>query len=149
QASVSTDGLSADLSEALISINDALAYCDERQTFLTTQIARPFFVAAKEALDRFARSAKGRLIANIRPRLPSTEILSKRYPLQSVGREIRIAIPLRNDGPGKALNVSVSFISGSDKIAFQREDLVVGNISAGDFSVVLQSMVIEPVDELG
>ena len=79
--------------------------CERIGTFVTTEYALPFLkhleMAATAMKDRFSAE----FACNIS--VPKAALrVEKRYPLHLIGSEIEIFIPLNNDGPGVAQNVT-------------------------------------------
>lgn len=68
----------------------------------------------------------------------------KRQPLHEEGRELRLAIPLRNQGPGIAIAVSAVIETGSQDLVFGSNELLLGKVLPEDFSAVFATMVITP-----
>src|SRR5262249_6012839 len=73
---------------------------------------------------------------------PGSRVLQKRQPLHEEGREILIAVPLRNFGPGVAIGVTALLETDSQEIIFESTDLLLGNIAPGEFVAVFQALVL-------
>lgn len=129
-------------------IADQLKFCDDHQNYLVESCYRRFLEAADQAVEKVLQAVRGRFLAPVSARLASGETLQKRYPLREPGRRIEIAIPLRNGGPGIAQNVQVSVEGDIEKLLFAHEELVLGNVSAGEFAAVFEAEVMSPADSL-
>jgi hypothetical protein len=78
--------------------------------------------------------------------LNSQDCLQKRYPIREQGRVIQILIPLRNEGPGRAMGLSAQ-ITSNDELLIEKEDILLGNIPPGPFVIAAKAMVITPAPE--
>jgi len=57
---------------------------------------------------------------------------------------MQIALPLRNTGPGSAMDVQITATSESPNVTLQTETIMLGNVIPGDFSVAIDARVIAP-----
>lgn len=112
-----------------------------RPSFLTTDCLRPFLENASRALDSFLDGMHGRLAAEIVRADRKAGELQKRYPLHEEGRELRVFVPFRNDGPGTAHDVTFNISSPTDGVAVANETFSLGAVSPGEFSVALDVLV--------
>lgn len=129
-------------------IEEQIGYSEKHMTFLSQGYYKVFLVTSLQALDNFFSSVRGQMVATIRPRLTEQGVLQKRYPFREVGRTARIAIPLRNEGPGTALDVSVRVEVDAEKLIFQNDEVRIGSVLAGDFSPVLDCEVMNESDSI-
>lgn len=113
-------------------------------TFLRQEFLTPFLVTCATLLSQFLESLRGRFAANIAWGGASGLELQKRYPLHEPAREIQIAIPLRNSGPGMAMDVRITVSNTSNDVALGGETIMLGNVLPGHFSVTLDAMVVSP-----
>jgi hypothetical protein len=136
--------LVTDIDECRRSIGEARTVVIDNGTFLAIDFLKPFADSAERALEMFIASTQGRFsTAIVRGGLPSKE-LQKRYPLHEAEREIVITVPLRNMGPGLAMNVRARANASSDDIVFNSNLVSVGNVLPGHFSVGLDALVVNP-----
>jgi hypothetical protein len=143
--------LAADIMDCATAVQEQISFCQTHLNFVTHGYYLPYLRIVEGALDKFFQTVRGRFQAAITPRLTESGQLQKRYPFREMGRRIRLAIPLRNSGPGTAMNVSARIEADCDKILFESEELLLGNIAPGDFSAVYEAEVMatsESVDLL-
>ena len=145
QLNSDNDTLSIDIREAEDELARGLSFCESTFTFLTREFVHPLLLASHESLNSFVSSAKRRLSANIIPNLPPDDTLQKRYPLHIEGREVLISIPMRNEGPSRALGVTAQIVPASDDFVFEKDEVLLGNIPQGDFSLVAKMMALRPI----
>jgi hypothetical protein len=74
------------------------------------------------------------------------DYLQKRYPFDEEGRVIQLLIPLKNQGPGRAIGLAAQ-ISSNAELLFEKEEILLGNILPGPFVLAAKAMVITPVPE--
>jgi hypothetical protein len=145
QLNSDNDSLSIDIREADDELARGLSFCESAFTFLTREFVRSFLLASRASLNAFVSAAKRRLSANIVPKLPPDDTLQKRYPLHIEGREVLISIPMQNEGPSRALGVIAQIIPADDDVVFEKDEVLLGNIPRGDFSVVAKMMAVRPI----
>jgi AAA+ ATPase superfamily predicted ATPase len=113
----------------------------ESKSFLTSGYLSPFLTVCHSVLSDFLKSRKSKIEATIEwGQGPGCE-LQKRYPLHEPEREIQIAIPLRNVGPGLATDVRVTVTSESPSITLNNSTVMLGNVVPGEFSVTIDVLV--------
>ncbi|KZK84862.1 Archaeal ATPase [Pseudovibrio sp. Ad13] len=139
--------LAADVDSCERSINDALDLVEENPSFVTLEYLKPFLLCTSKLLHEFIDSLRGRFTAHVEQGWSGTT-LPKRYPLLEVDRDLRILVPFRSGGRGAATDVRVSVVSDSQKILFLNDEIALGNISPGKFSVALSVNVLEPSSEV-
>jgi hypothetical protein len=125
-------------------IEDALEDTQDNGSFLFRDLVIPFLKVAEHVLQRFINSARGRFSAKIVCLVRDGDALPKRYPLYDASREIQIKAPFRNTGPGIAIGVRATIEVTSGNVVLQTPDIVIGDVSVGDFSLAFDVMVIEP-----
>jgi hypothetical protein len=118
-------------------------------TFLTQEFLYSFLLTSERIVSAFVTTLRGRFATSITLSRPSGSDLQKRYPLHESGREIQIAIPFRNFGPGLATNLEISATSATDDIVVAGTSINLGNVLPGDFSVVLDALIIAPIGQFG
>lgn len=126
------------------SIQDGLGTENENGSFLFYDFLLPFLERCQQALRRFIDSARSRFSSRIIGIVREGEALPKRYPLHETAREIQIRVPLRNVGPGLAIDVRAEISITAEGVALQTPKVVLGDVSHGDFSLPFDAMVIEP-----
>ncbi|OXT01963.1 hypothetical protein B7H23_03225 [Notoacmeibacter marinus] len=134
--------LAADLGACERAIDDARRLATQYPSFVTVEYLEPWLQCASERLHEFTHSLRGRFTAVVAQDWIG-EDLPKRYPLMEEGRELRILVPFRSDGRGAAMNVRVSVASESTQVLFLNEEIALGNVSPGKFSVALDVSIID------
>jgi len=134
-----------DYEECVRSISDARLAGQENGSFLAVDYLNPFLTNVAIVIEDYLASVRARFQTAVRwPR--ATKELQKRYPLHEEGRAFPVLIPLRNDGPGLATDVRISTTISGDDVYIPSQTLSLGNVLPGDFSVVLEAMVIRPTE---
>jgi len=139
--------LAADVENCENVIADADRLVAASPSFVTDRYLAPFLAGARERLGEFIRSLRGRFTASISQDWVG-EDLPKRYPLLEVGRDLRILIPFNSDGRGAATDVTVKVSSDSQSILFTNDDIALGSVSPGNFSIGLDAHVFDPADDV-
>jgi hypothetical protein len=139
----STANYAVDLADCRETIVAQESYCKGTNNFLTKGYFNSFLLAADQALEKFSEAARGRFSTTLSHRLPENLTLQKRYPLHE-GRDIRIAVPLCNHGPGMGLAVRASIETDSGEVVFAGGEIALGNVPPGNFSAVFDALVIAP-----
>tara|TARA_R110000782_G_scaffold186017_3_gene276044 strand:- start:1999 stop:5196 length:3198 start_codon:yes stop_codon:yes gene_type:complete len=137
--------LAADVETCDRAIIDARRVVTEYPSFITVTYLDPWLQCASALLDKFIESLRGRFTAKISPDWTEAN-LPKRYPLSEKGRELRLLVPFNNVGRGAATDVRIAVSSESQQILFLNEEIVLGSVSPGKFSVALDLLVLEPCD---
>ena len=118
----------------------------ELSNFLVQDHLLPFLNVSETIITQFANSQREQFRTEVIWGGTNSTELPKRYPLHEPGREIQILIPLHNTGPGIATDVRVIVNLGPEEIVLGAENIFLGNINPGDFSVTCNAMVISRVD---
>ena len=114
----------------------------DSDTFLSADFLNPFLRTCEILLSVFFETQRAKFETKIV--LASPPELEKRYPLQVVGRELHITLPLRNVGPGLATDVRVTFSSSNGDVALANKSVALGNVLPGEFSATVAAEVINP-----
>lgn len=128
-------------------IDDAVKMMTENQSFLSAEVFLPLLNTTRRCVSAFLEKVKTQYQARI-TRGWVTNALAKRYPLNEEGREFSIVVPLRNEGTGLALDVVVEVLTSSDHVTFANSSTNIGSVNPGDFSVVLDALVVEACPEM-
>lgn len=136
--------LLTDIDECNRAIEAARQEARATPTFLTADFLIPFLANAENAVSGFVETLRGRFSASISLARVTGSQLQKKYPLHESERELEIVIPLRNSGPGLATNVEVTATTASDDVMLGSELVNLGNVLPGEFSVILEVIVISP-----
>jgi len=139
-----SSSLTSDIDECISAISNARRVGSENGSFLFHDFAAPLLSAAEVALGDFVKATQGRFTADIVLASESVDPLQKKYPLHEEGRDIEIRIPLRNAGPGIALDVSITPVSDTDAVAVSAQPVQLGDVLPGDFSVSISALIVEP-----
>jgi hypothetical protein len=120
---------------------------ESNPSFLAQDFVRAFFSSADRLCSSLNIEARGQLQATIAAARDSSQLLEKRYPLHEVGRTIGVSVPLRNEGPGVAIDVSAQITVAADTVATNGQPLLIGDVPQGSFSLFFECLVIEPTRE--
>ena len=119
--------------------------CERIGTFVTIEYAVPFL----ERLKKSAAMMKDRLSADFACRIsvPRTaRKVEKRYPLHLVGSTIEVSVPLNNDGPGVAQNVTTYCVVDHGEVT--NAEINLGTVKPGPFVLTLLIELTDPRIEL-
>lgn len=111
-------------------------------SFVTVTYLEPWLQCTSRLLREFIDSLQGRFTAAIDQDWSDTD-LPKRYPLLERGRDLRVLVPFSNDGRGAAMDVRVKVSSDNQQILFLNEEIALGSVSPGKFSVALDVSVVD------
>ena len=141
------DTLFDDLETCQVSIRDAQQTCEKYQTFLTIECLAAFLRNVEKVLQAFLERMRDRFSTAIKLDLEGEE-LQKRYPLHEEGRELIISFPLRNSGPGRAIDVRVTCEDSEDFIQMDSMAVLLGNVAPGEFEVNYACRIAKRCTEL-
>ena len=127
-------------------ISDAQQVISESDSFLNRYYFRPLLSSASGVLEDFLASSRSRFTTVIRAR--EGRQLQRRYPLHEPEREVQISIPFVNVGPGLATSLKVESSVSSEEVMLYNDVIYLGNVPPGNFSVLLDLIVIEPCERL-
>ncbi|MBY5714721.1 ATP-binding protein [Rhizobium leguminosarum] len=128
-------------------IDDTARLIAENNSFLAHEVFLPLLNTARRCVSAFLEKVKTQYQARITKGWVNNA-LAKRYPLNELGRELSIVLPLRNEGAGLALDVVVEALPTSDRVTFANSTTNIGSVNPGDFSVVLDTLIVEPSTEV-
>jgi hypothetical protein len=120
---------------------------DTLGTFLSKDYFGRLLNTIDVCLQRFLEQMRGSLSTQILLASPDG-LLKKRYPVHEEGRTIRVSVPLRNTGPGSAIDVRVSCESNGDDIAMDSMTLPLGTVVPGEFEVFLNVLVLRSCSKI-
>ena len=141
------DTLLDDVESCQRSIRDAANFSKNLGTFLASDCLTPFLHNVDSVLQEFLKRLRGRFAADISLALAGSQ-LKKRYPLHEASRQFRISIPLRNAGPGRAMDVRVSCTDSDDTVVVDSMVCQLGNVASGGFEVNFNCLVSTPSQEI-
>ena len=141
------DTLFDDLETCQASIRDAELTCEKYQTFLTQECLTPFLRNVEKVLQIFLERMRDRFSTTIKLDLDGEE-LQKRYPLHEENRELTISFPLRNSGPGRAIDVRVTCEDSDDFVQMDSMAVLLGNVAPGEFEVNYSCRIAQRCSEL-
>jgi hypothetical protein len=139
--------LLTDIEECHQSIEQAKSEIIATATFLSNRFLYPFLLTCEKAVASFVETLRGRFLTSISLGSGIHSDLQKRYPLHESGRELQIVIPLRNAGPGLATDLEITVTTDSDAVMLAGGSIKLGNVLPGEFSVVLDAMIISPCEK--
>ena len=90
-------------------VDQEMNWCARFPTFLTRDYYLPLLKVFQASLTSIKQDAKDRFVCTIVTKRACPAAAEKRYPLHEVGRVVRIAVPMRNEGPGIAGDLRVDF----------------------------------------
>jgi len=132
-----------DFDECKKAIEQCRVDASEIGSFLSHDFIIPFVDTVDRLLENYTSVMRSKFQVEIKSNWPSSG-LQKRHPLHEAEREFTLAFPLRNDGPGMAMEVRAEIILESDCIFLETPSISLGNLTPGDFSLVVNSMVVTP-----
>lgn len=138
--------LTLELDEVRTFIESQYNFCRANPSYLISSFYKPLLKNAEVAVEKFVTRLKGRFLSDISARLSTEDALQKKFPLHEVGRRISLAIPLRNTGPGQAVNTQVSIEADDVNFNFENQILNLGSLPSGDFSAVFDAEILNPMD---
>jgi hypothetical protein len=134
------------LNHHIKTFNDSVAEFSDlainRRNFLTIKFLSPFLEASKSSVEGFVKETRGRFSASISTSLAQDNSIQKHYPLQAE-REFAILIPLRNSGPGTAINVQAELAHDEKQIIFGPATTNLGQVPPGNFSAAFDALVLQ------
>ena len=142
--------LLVDVEECGKSLKKAQFETRSEASFLFREHLLPFVDACEVNLESFVQSLRGQFASTISLAIDSGIELQKRYPLHEAEREIRVAVPLRNSGPGTATDVRVTAVpsgENEDEVTFSEQRIMLGNVLPGKFSASVDTMIIVPMKQ--
>ncbi|RWJ05665.1 ATP-binding protein [Mesorhizobium sp.] len=139
--------LAADVETCERVIGDAQRLVAQYPSFITVTYLKPWLQCALLRLHEFIDSLRGRFTAVIAQDWAGTD-LPKRYPLMESSRDLRILVPFRSDGRGAAMDVRITVASDSQQVLFLNEEVALGSVSPGTFSVGLDVHIVEACPEV-
>ncbi|MBL4874787.1 MAG: ATP-binding protein [Rhodobacteraceae bacterium] len=140
------DTLADDVEACERTIRDAMSLAESYPSFVTIENLEPFLQCASKRLEEFIVSLRGRFTAVIEQDWSGTT-LPKRYPLLDSDRNLRILVPFSSNGRGAATDVRVSVLSDSQELIPINDEIALGSLSPGKFSVSLDVHVVDPSTE--
>ncbi|WP_170362224.1 phosphoribosyltransferase-like protein [Ruegeria arenilitoris] len=146
KVSTIAESLAIDVEASEHAIEEAMALAETNPSFITIEYLKPFLHCASANLKDFISSLRGRFTAIVEQDWTSST-LPKRYPLLDVGRDLRIMIPFVSSGRGAATDVRVCALSDSQELLLLNEEIALGSVSPGRFSVSLDVNVVDPCSE--
>jgi AAA+ ATPase superfamily predicted ATPase len=112
----------------------------DSETFLSVEVLNQFLNTCEALLSAFFQAQRAKFETKII--LASSPELEKHYPLQVPGKELHIALPLRNVGSGLATDVRVTFSGNNNDVALANKSVALGNVLPGEFSATVAAEVI-------
>ena len=117
----------------------------DHPTFIGNEYVVPFLRNVQSTATELQASLVDRFDCSIVVPL-APHRLEKKYPLHLVDAQNQILVPLSNDGPGTAQEVTVYCIADSCEI--QTEETRLGNIAPGQFVLTIIFNVTEPTSRI-
>jgi hypothetical protein len=123
-----------------------LAGTTQLPNFLNTEYIAPFVSRVESALQTLKSGATDQFACTLETRRRQPDIAEKRYPLHRAGEMLTITVPMTNEGPGVAVDVTVELDCGiSSALALDTDELRLGDIPPGEFALSFKAMVDSPM----
>lgn len=122
-------------------------YLKNNRNFFNDTYYSSFIHKIQEATNKLEKESFDIFRCDISPVSQQPYIASKKYPLQEVGREFLIRIPLQNTGPGLAKDVEIHFFEEEKSSISLNSKQNIGNIRAGLFEIAIEALILEPSTE--
>ena len=106
-----------------------------------------FLTAANHVVSQLVQDTAPLLLSEIGTARPEPRVAAKRYQLHDEGKELKVLIPLVNQGPGWAYDVTVQGVAESDSICVDGDIFEIGDVRPGEFSVAVRVLVCAPCRE--
>jgi hypothetical protein len=106
-----------------------------------------FLSAVDHVVSQLVQDTAPLLVSEIGTARPEPRVAAKRYQLHEEGKELKVLIPLVNQGPGWAYDVSVQGIAESNAICVDGDILEIGDVRPGEFSIAIRVLVCSPCGE--
>lgn len=135
--------LADDIQACWATLKGAEAAAAELHTFLSVTYLTPFLVNIGAAISDVENSLRDLFSTSVT--LVHEGVLPKRYPLHELGRTLRITIPFTNAGPGKLVGLK-STVSSIGDVLVRNERILLGDITPGRFSIVIDVEVCQVLD---
>jgi len=133
-----------DLSET---VNEAIDHLDSRPIFFVRDFILPFLRNVQAEISSFQTNMEERFSCTITLNPPASVFeIPKKYPLHITDTTLELQIPLKNIGPGVALNAHAYYIAENCK--FDTEETFLGDINPGSFPLILPLKLNAPMDSL-
>lgn len=133
------------LSSAIEHLDKATLAAYERSDFMARDTIVPFFVTASAVLSQIEAESSDRFRCTIRPKRQPPSVVERKFPLHESNRLSRVTIPLLNEGPGVAIDVTVTLVSGTDSVLVHCDTVNIDAVQPGDFAITLDVLVGDPV----
>lgn len=133
-----------DMQAARKAVASARTSIAESPTFITERYLQLYLQNVDQILDDLMVSLGERFATDIAPYFDKH--LAKRYPLHDAERQLRINVPFRNHGPGIAVDLRVLASSSNVALEVNNENIVLGDVAPGQFSVIVDTKVLSPAE---
>ena len=135
-------------------IDDELSYANDNPSPVTSVVLIPFCLVLESIAENFRKNARDRFKADIQSLIPASGTLDKKYPLHEVGRELTLRIPFQVIGKGFARTARAQIVPLNKphrdaSILLEKEEIALGDIASGPFSIFVDGMIVTPCVEDG
>ncbi len=137
--------LQSNLQNLLETVNEEIEHFEASPAFFIRNFVLPFLRNVKTECDRLQSGMAEKFDCTIAPPAGVFEI-PKKYPLHVIGTPFDFHIPLKNTGPGVALNVLACCIA--DHCTVHTDETNLGDIAPGSFILTLHLSLDAPSDGL-
>ncbi|MCP1274993.1 ATP-binding protein [Gluconobacter albidus] len=128
-------------------ISSAEVVADGSYDIFTLEGYKPFISAARTVLTEIHTHSVERLHCYIRPKRPAPNVIERRFPLYESNREFKASIIFINEGPGLAIDTSVTVVTDDSSLSVKEDSLSIGSVEPGEFAVTFDFLVEEAVKE--
>lgn len=132
------------LHQLMDQVRDEVELVETRSDFLARSAYLPFLKTASEVLSLIDRQSSDRFKCVLRPRRTPPNVVERKYRLDVANQIVRVNIPLVNDGPGIAEDVTIQAISLSDIVELGGGRIDMGTVPPGEFALNFEMLVGEP-----
>ncbi len=137
----------ANFDELELSVANAKDAIKIYTSFFSKDFVFPFLNSVESVLSKIKESSSEQFKSTIEALRRPPKAAAKRYPLHQIDKSLTFTIPMINKGPSTAVDVRVEIDLGSDNqsLILESEELNLGDVPPGDFSISLKACVLTPV----
>jgi hypothetical protein len=123
---------------------DGAVYCEVNINDFTDKFYGKFLSVVEEVVARLDTEARERFVCDLAVGVGNEKQLSKRYPINQIGREFTIIVPMVNTGPGYARAVTFIPLIDNENIIINSAEVSYGDIAHGAFAFAIDAITGEP-----
>ncbi len=119
-----------------------------RYDFFSRRAYIPFLQTVQEVIKQIDTHSFDRFKCSLKPRRSAPNVVERRYKLHEANYIVRVNIPLINEGPGIAEDVTALLVSENEDIFPTGSPLDIGAVPPGEFTLSFDMLVGEPCSEV-